>query len=175
MFGIYPVSDNGSGLRGLPLNQWPNNQTLIIESIQLGRFLNPPPGVYYSNKTVPLNDNATLNYKVESPVKYIVWINNINGSKPILLVFHQNYNKYWEIRSNNGILNYTPLILNNNTQAFLIYPEKNFSNLTITVYFKYQDYLNLFYYTIILIYILFIGTIIILNYFKKHKLSYKII
>ena len=165
IFGIYPVANNGSGLRGVPLNQWPNNQTLLIQSIELGQVLDPPLDVFYSSENISLNVNITLSYRYISPEEYIVNVSGINSSLPILIVLHQTYSKYWIIKNKNT--EWKSICLDNGIQGFLIYPE-NQSNLKIEIYYSLQDQFNYIMYIVLLIYILFfLMAPIIIN--KKYK------
>jgi|GEM_PF-6125399 len=165
IFGIYPVANNGSGLRGVPLNQWPNNQTLLIQSIELGKTLDPPLDVFYSSENISLNVNITLSYRYISPEEYIVNVSGINSSLPILIVLHQTYSKYWIIKNKNT--EWKSICLDNGIQGFLIYPE-NQSNLKIEIYYSLQDQFNYIMYIVLLIYILFfLMAPIIIN--KKYK------
>ncbi|MCI4336174.1 MAG: DUF3367 domain-containing protein [Thermoplasmata archaeon] len=77
LVSLWPVLADGSGVRGLPVNQWPGNQVVTISQLRLGRdvYLSPPP--------LPVSPFTVLPALSESPANLTgIWGAGIGAGTP---------------------------------------------------------------------------------------------
>ncbi|MGC8621627.1 MAG: hypothetical protein ACP5U0_06915 [Caldisphaera sp.] len=171
VFGIGPVADNGSGLRGVPVGEWPNEQNIDIEGIYLGQIIDPSPGEYFGMENLTLDSNASINYKEITPSSYNVIISKVSGYRPILIVFHQSYSKFWTVSSGSGFQKYELISLDNITLGIIVYPDKNSSVIIFDIYFTPQHMYSTIMELLLLIYTIFLIFIIIFEIERRRRID----
>ncbi len=155
---IYPVTDSGQGLNGVPLLQWPGDQNVTINFIGAGNtyssngsFIEPgsgfvanPPrvsdapvhGMHVLTPSVAsLATSATVTYERQGQYSFAVNLTlGETGGKPVLLIMSQNYLfSPWEIENGIGLSSWEKVRVDYSLVGFLIYPEQGAHSVSFTL------------------------------------------
>ncbi len=155
---IYPVSDNGTGLNGVPLLQWPGEQYVRINSIGIGNSYSsngsfvqpgsalvgnpppvtdaPPPGMFVVTPVVTaVASDVKLSYVRTSQYSYSINMTDSDTTgKPVLLVFNQNYLlNPWQVQDGRGLSGWEAVRVDYSLIGFLLYPEPGAHTITFTL------------------------------------------
>ncbi len=172
LFSILPVADNGTGLRNVPVNNWPAYENLTIYSIELGNNLlfNPYKtiapvenitGEYYNNYNTLIftknnvDLNANLSYKTVSNENFKMNINfNKSNNNPIPVILSENFVKGWKVTYNDNVSNVEIINNHNYSTEILIFPNGKGNNITIDLSFSgNREFIDILLYSL-LIYII---------------------
>jgi hypothetical protein len=139
---ILPLNNTGVGLHA-SVSNWPGYQNLTISNLALGKFYasDLKPGSYVSSPYVGAStQSGNVTYNFLSPVEVHVRMTGINGSAPILVVFHQNYNPYWVLGDTKGIAGWKHILIDDSMNGYLIYPVNGSNFLSFDIKYTVQSY-----------------------------------
>lgn len=164
VFSFFPVASNGSGIRFVPVQDWPGVQNLDIYSIALsnylidGKMIAEPPDYFGPAPTVPwreadpfnsstavvngtlpqLRPTSSVSITAVSFVSYSIRIQSLVPSRgPFLIVFRQNFADGWMISGPN-LANATHVLVDSGLNGFVLYLRQNATSATVTVAFAGQ-------------------------------------
>lgn len=183
LFSIFPVAGNGTGIRGLPVSDWPDVQSVQVDSIQLSTYLvsglpeNLPPGFFgpasvlpwfgpnpflpttaIANGSVPsIIPSALIQIKSWTPVSVAIDLQlEHETSAPVFIIFKQNFASSWTI-SGSGIKSATHFEVDSSLNGFLVYFEPNITAVAAVVAFSGQTH-----YTAVLVFSFSLAAIVVL-------------
>ena len=164
LLSLFPVADNGTGIRFLPVSQWPGDQILTISQLSLepyllegssgpipAGFFSPasqirPPGAPMAGGYLPLVNGTigfpvagfAVTYTVQSPTDYQVVLTRASPTThAALLVFRQNYADGWTA-SGIGLTSIEHLKVDGALNGFLLVPDSNRTQLVVEITFSPQ-------------------------------------
>ncbi|MBX8640290.1 MAG: hypothetical protein KIS29_08150 [Thermoplasmata archaeon] len=159
---ILPLNNTGAGLHA-SISDWPGYQNLTISYLAIGKFYTSTlqPGTYISTPTQNIQtQNGIVTYDIVSPVDVHVNVGGLNGTLPVLVVFHQNYNPYWMLENTKGISSWKHVLIDNSMNGYLIYPVNGSNGISFDMKYTVQSYVYWIVYLPLSFNVLLIGVII---------------
>lgn len=149
---LYPVSDNGTGIQGLTVNEWPGYQNLTISYLATGNFFSSlePAGTYITNLNESIGglyNESHLHFSMENPTLYHLIITSNKSMSPMVIAFHQNFNTHWVIEELKGVRSWKQIILDDSINGYIIVPVNGTKNISFTLEFNLQRVFELVIYS----------------------------
>ncbi|HZY91830.1 MAG TPA: hypothetical protein VFG07_03525, partial [Thermoplasmata archaeon] len=144
---VVPVAANGTGLPGIPLADWPGNQTVIATGLGLSNLNyrgvtllgvnnatigtlwdsahvageTPLGGAIIANNTCATPEIAPLAYSSGNPTTYRLTISNLSTNSDCVVVeLLQNYDPGWQITAGQSILGWTHVLVDGYANGFIV-------------------------------------------------------